>query len=217
MTTNLTYDGIDPFEDPVDRLLAQIALEVFTVRPSLHNQVGGRYEAVRRKLESTPEFENAIEHFYRSVSMAIDATISTRGTDDEYDLDIVAHVLFSPNVAIVNFGIARARALRLSRLGREASDPLRHSRSCRQNASRHYSRISCLKRGRAREFITHAKGPHASQEDRFVDMNAFGFAGWYRQRTPIEFRLAESFDRHWRSLGGQIALDEAQVDADPRP
>ena len=48
-------------------------------------------------------------------------------------------------------------------------------------------------------------------------MNAFGFAGWYRQRTPIEFRLAESFDRHWRSLGGQIALDEAQVDKIPDP
>ena len=48
-------------------------------------------------------------------------------------------------------------------------------------------------------------------------MNAFGFAGWYRQRTPIEFRLAESFDRHWRSLGGQIALDEAQVDEIPDP
>lgn len=28
MTTNLTYDGLDPFEDPVDRLLAQIALEL---------------------------------------------------------------------------------------------------------------------------------------------------------------------------------------------
>src|SRR3984957_7334989 len=39
----------------------------------------------------------------------------------------------------------------------------------------------------------------------------------YRQRTPIEFRLAESFDRHWRSLGGQIALDEAQVDEIPDP
>ena len=91
MTTNLTDDGLDPFEDPVDRLLAQIALEL-QLPPSLHDQVGGRYEAVRRKLESTPEFENAIEHFYPQGSMAIDATISTRGTDDEYDLDIVAQL-----------------------------------------------------------------------------------------------------------------------------
>src|ERR1700683_2285249 len=63
MNAEPTYDGLDPFEDPVDRLLAQIALEL-QLPQTLHDQVGGRYEAVRRKLESTPEFENAIEPFY---------------------------------------------------------------------------------------------------------------------------------------------------------
>ena len=28
-------------------------------------------------------------------------------------------------------------------------------------------------------FITHAKGPRHSVDDRFVDMNAYGFAQWY--------------------------------------
>ncbi|MFX5697171.1 hypothetical protein ABTE35_19000, partial [Acinetobacter baumannii] len=51
-----------------------------------------RYEAVRRHLEATTAFFDQIEHFYPQGSMAIDATISTRGTDDEYDLDIVSQL-----------------------------------------------------------------------------------------------------------------------------
>ena len=36
--------------------------------------------------------EGRVACFYPQGSMAIDATISTRGTDDEYDLDIVAEI-----------------------------------------------------------------------------------------------------------------------------
>jgi hypothetical protein len=72
-------------------LLAQIALEL-QLPPSLHDQVDDRHAAVRRKLEKTAEFDGLIEHFYPQGSMAIDATISTRGTDDEYDLDIVTQL-----------------------------------------------------------------------------------------------------------------------------
>ena len=218
MTTNLTYDGLDPFEDPVDRLLAQIALEL-QLPPSLHDQVGGRYEAVRRKLESTPEFENAIEHFYPQGSMAIDATISTHGTDDEYDLDIVAQLggrfrRMSPLSILVELECALSD-YPVSAVKRQTRCvTLYYADKMHLDITPGFRASSGAER---ESLITHAKGPHASQEDRFVDMNAFGFAGWYRQRTPIEFRLAESFDRHWRSLGGQIALDEAQVDEIPDP
>jgi hypothetical protein len=91
MSTTLTYDGLDPFEDPLDRLLAQIAIEL-QLPPSLFDQAGDRYAAVRRSLEGTSAFAQLIEHFYPQGSMAIDATISIRGTDDEYDLDIVAQL-----------------------------------------------------------------------------------------------------------------------------
>ena len=60
--------------------------------PSLHDKAKSRYEAVRRHLEGTAAFFDQIEHFYPQGSMAIDATISTRGTDDEYDLDIVSQL-----------------------------------------------------------------------------------------------------------------------------
>jgi hypothetical protein len=91
MTTPPTFDGLNPFDDPVDRILAEIALSL-QLPPSLRRQVDGRYEAVRSHLEGTEVFSGAIEYFYPQGSMAIDATISTRGTDDEYDLDIVSQL-----------------------------------------------------------------------------------------------------------------------------
>ncbi len=85
------FTGIDPFLDPVDRILAQIAFNI-QLPPSLHAKAVSRYEAVRRHLEATTFFADGIEHFYPQGSMAIDATISTRGTDDEYDIDIIAQL-----------------------------------------------------------------------------------------------------------------------------
>jgi len=87
----LAPTGLNPFDDPIDRILAEIALSV-QLPPSLHDKAKSRYEAVRRHLETTTAFFDQIEHFYPQGSMAIDATISTRGTDDEYDLDIVSQL-----------------------------------------------------------------------------------------------------------------------------
>lgn len=58
----------------------------------MHDKAGSRYEAVRNWLEGTTAFAGHIEHFYPQGSMAIDVMISTRGTDDEFDLDLVAQL-----------------------------------------------------------------------------------------------------------------------------
>ena len=47
---------------------------------------------MREHLEAHTDFKDQIEWFYPQGSMAIDATISTRGTDDEYDLDVVSQL-----------------------------------------------------------------------------------------------------------------------------
>ena len=74
-----------------------------------------RYEAVRNFLSAeTCAFKDQIEHFYPQGSMAIDATISSRGTDDEYDIDIIAQLgsayrskspLFTVCVIVINGGV----------------------------------------------------------------------------------------------------------------
>jgi hypothetical protein len=63
--------------------------------------------------------------------------------------------------------------------------------------------------------ITHAKGPHRSANDRFVDMNAYGFAQWYASRTPVELRMAKEFHRRWLDHAGLAARADADVDDVP--
>jgi len=63
--------------------------------------------------------------------------------------------------------------------------------------------------------ITHAKGPRRSADDRFVDMNAYGFAQWYASRTPLELRMAKEFHRRWLDYAGLAARADADVDDVP--
>ena len=82
----------DPFADPLDAVLAEIAVSI-QLPPGLHAKAVDRYEAVRRYIErpGSPLF-GRVACFYPQGSMAIDATISTRGTDDEYDIDIICEI-----------------------------------------------------------------------------------------------------------------------------
>jgi len=82
----------DPFADPLDAVLAELAINI-QLPPGLHAKAVDRYEAVRRYVERPGSpLEGRVSCFYPQGSMAIDATTSTRGTDDEYDLDIVAEI-----------------------------------------------------------------------------------------------------------------------------
>ena len=65
-------------------------------------------------------------------------------------------------------------------------------------------RLALRKRGSPERdsFITHAKGPNVSADDRFVDMNAYGFAKWYIGRTPFEYRLAKAYHDRWLESAG---------------
>jgi len=207
--------GLNPFDNPLDRILAEIALSI-QLPPSLHDQAKGRYEAVRRHLEATTAFQDQIEHFYPQGSMAIDATISTRGTDDEYDLDIVTQlgvrfrrlppleILLALEAALSDYPVQKV--LRQTRCV-----TLFYADKMHLDVTPALRLYGTLDR---ESHITHAKGPRPSADDRLVDMNAYGFAGWYRDLTPIELRLAKAFQRRWLEQAGRLRAD-ADVDDVP--
>lgn len=210
------YTDLDPFQDPIDSLLAEIALSV-QLPPSLHAKTQGRFKAVREYLEAHPGFQGQIEWFYPQGSMAIDATISARGTDDEYDLDVVAQLgsRFRA-MAPLDILLALERAL----IGYPVAGIKRQTRCVTiPYADRMHIDITPALRengGPDRQSrITHAKGPRTSTDDRFVDMNAFGFADWYRSRTPTEVPFARSFHRRWLDHGGMEIRATAEVDDVP--
>jgi hypothetical protein len=92
-----TIGVADPFLHLLDAILADIAIAV-QLPPGLHAKTCDRYEAVRdyAERESSP-LRGRIVRFYPQGSMAIDATTSIRGTDHEFDLDIVAALDIEPD------------------------------------------------------------------------------------------------------------------------
>ena len=167
MNTQFALTGLNPFDDPLDRILAEIALSI-QLPPSLHDKAKARYEAVRRHLEGQDAFRDQIEHFYPQGSMAIDATISTRGTDDEYDLDIVSQlggrfrlmepleILIELEAALVDYPVQRV--LRQTRCV-----TLFYADKMHLDVTPALRIYGTLDR---ESHITHAKGPHRSADDR---------------------------------------------------
>lgn len=216
MNAPFLNQGRNPFDDPVDRILAEIAMSS-QLPPSLHKKAGGRYGAVRSYLEADPAFKDQIEHFYPQGSMAIDATISNRSTDDEYDLDIVSQlggrframsplaILLALELALKDYPVQKVvrqtRCVTLYYADRMHLDIT--------PALRVYNTLD------RESFITHAKGPTPSVDDTLVDMNAYGFGCWYRDRTPLEYRLAKAFHDRWVGLEAGEMRADAEVDEVP--
>lgn len=190
--------GVNPFLDPTDRYLAEVA---FTVQlpPSLHAKADSRYAATRRHLEASTIFADGIEHFYPQGSMAIDATISTRGTDDEYDIDIIAQ-LSGRYRHLGPLGVLKALEAALEDY--PVQEVIRQTRCVTLvYGDRMHLDISPAFRDTGTpercSHIMHAKGPTRSYEDLEVPTNAYGFAEWYKVRTPVELAVQEAFRRKW--------------------
>ena len=217
MSTFTTNLGINPFDNPLDRILAEIAFSI-QLPPSLHQKAIERYEAVQRFLDSpATSFEGLIEYFYPQGSMAIDATISTRGTDDEFDLDIVLQLggrfrSMQPldihkelEAALRGYhGIKVVRQTRCVTLYYKDGMHLDITPSVRELAT-----------PERQSHIMHAKGPSASARDHPVAMNAYGFANWYNLRTPLERRVHDAFARRWHDFETARIRANAEVDDVP--
>jgi hypothetical protein len=206
----------NPFATALDRLLAEIAFSV-QLPPSLHRKATSRYKAVREFLEGTENFEDQIEHFYPQGSMAIDATITNRGTDDEYDIDIVAQLggrflSMTPNEILDDLfnaldgyrGLKVVRQTRCVTIYYADGMHLDITPALRDQGTTERQSV-----------ITHAKGPDAREDDDFVPMNAYGFVSWFQGRTPLELKVVAEFDRRWRSFEASHYRADADIEEVP--
>jgi hypothetical protein len=207
----------DPFLHPLDAILADIAIAV-QLPPGLHAKGAGRYEAVRTyaEREGSP-LQGRVLRFYPQGSMAIDATTSTRGTDDEYDLDIVATLDVEPDAA----PDAVLDLLYRSIEGYPTSQKVERQTRCvtvRYADQMHLdiTPSSRLPHGAEREsHIFHANPADPARLHFHVPMNAYGFGLWYQGRTPQELRFAHAFDERLRKAYDYEILKDAEVDEVP--
>ncbi|WP_296710979.1 nucleotidyltransferase [Rhodoblastus sp.] len=209
----------DPFLNPLDAILADVAVNL-QLPPSFHDKATERYEAVRTYAERDGSpLKGHILRFYPQGSMAIDATISTRGTDDEFDIDIVAELnvahMADPNWALDQL----AEALR----GYPTSKRIERQTRCvtvRYADGMHLDVTPAVRLPYTAEresHIFHAHPEKAASEHYHVPMNAYGFVEWYRQRTPIEDRFAKAFNRRLFEAYGIMIKAAAEVDEVPDP
>ena len=209
-------EGVDPFLSPLDAILADIAVNV-QLPPSLHDKATDRYDAVRKYAERDGSpLKGRITRFYPQGSMAIDATISTRGTDDEYDIDIVAELDVDPMAdpkAIID---EVAEALEGYPTGKSVERQTRCV-TVRYADGMHLdvTPASRLPRSQEREsHIFHAHPDKPRSQHFQVPMNAHGFVEWYRLRTPLEDRFAKAYNRRLFEAYGMIKA-AAEVDEVP--
>lgn len=207
----------DPFSDPLEALLADIAINL-QLPPGLHGLAIDRYEAIRdyAEREGSP-LEDKILRFYAQGSMAIDATISTRGTDDEYDLDIVAELNIAPDTPPHEALDLLARSLAGYPVARKVERQTRCI-TIRYADKMHVdvTPASRLPAGNERDsHIFHAKEGEPASKHLHVPMNAWGFGHWYGLQTPIEPDFAKSFRQRLIEARGGTITETADVDDVP--
>lgn len=196
----------DPFADPLDAVLAEIAISI-QLPPGLHAKAVDRYEAVRRYIERPGSpLHGRVACFYPQGSMRIDATISTRGTDDEYDIDIVAEIEGrddGPEALLDDLEAALE--------GYPVTQIVRQTRCVTlYYADGMHLDVTPARRTAPKEkegVIAHAKKGAGAPPARYVPMNAFGFGEWYTARTPVEERFAKALNRRLYEQAGVVFAD----------
>ncbi len=210
-------EPLNPLIHPLDAILADIAINC-QLPPSLFSKAVDRYEAVRAHIERPGSpLEGKVACFYPQGSMGIDATISIRGTDDEYDLDIVAELeipdAVTPEQALdilekaledypVTKVIRQTRCVTLKYADRMHLDitPSRRLRTLKERES----------------VIFHSKKGSSRNEQLLVPANSFAFVNWYRMRTPLERRFAYEFNRRLYDHAGIEFRADAEVHDVPK-
>ncbi len=203
----------DPFADPLDAVLAEIAVNI-QLPPGLHEKAVERYKAVCRYIDRNGSpLEGRVLSLYPQGSMAIDATTSTRGTDDEYDIDAVAEIVG---------GDEKPKGL-LDLLERAlAGYPVSRIERKTRCITLYYTDgmhldVTPARRVAAKEKqseIPHAKQGEDASEHRYVPMNAYGFCTWYNDRTPTERRFALALNKRLYENAG-VAFAAAEVEDVP--
>lgn len=191
-----TPGTFDPFAKTLDALLADIAIRV-QLPPGLHFEACKRYTAVREHLaRPASPLAGLIVQLYPQGSMAIDATTSTRGTDDEYDLDAVVEldvglevppdkVLTLLHTALIDYPVKRVtRQTRCVTLTYADGMHIDVTPARRRQGTPDFESV-----------IFHANPGQPSYQHCDVPMNAYGFASWYRERTPPEQTFAAAYNQ----------------------
>ena len=199
----------------VDVLLADIAIRL-QLSQAAHARAVARYEAIAKWIERTGSpLAGRVESFYPQGSMAIGATITSRVTNDEYDLDIVVQV-HVPGWSTKALLDALYESIRGEPRSRYYHMVKRRPRCVTVSFSdMHLDLIPMERRPDTREresdlFVDQPGGPSGRSV-----VNSFGFGEWFNRRTADAGTFGMLFAE--RASTYEDAMAVARADADPVP
>lgn len=207
-----------PLSEPVDLLLADIAIHI-QLSATDFRKMEERYKTLGDYIDRPGSLlRGRVQLVYPQGSIAIGATVASRLTNDEHDVDFIAQLQLSPDTA-------PEKVLDLlfhSICGEEGS--LYFGKVERRNrcvtvhyADKMHADITPMIRvvGPEREsFLFHNK-PNAPEEDQVLIANPFGFAEWFKETTSVDKEFAEIFAMRAGRYEGRILNMRAESEEIP--
>lgn len=209
--------SLSSFSNIEDLLLADLAIRI-QLNPTNYRKVVERYKTLNEHLEreSSP-LAGIVALLYPQGSVSIGATIASRLTTDEFDVDVVVQLLIALLSDPAEVLDTLYKAIRGERGSRYYDCTVRRSRCVTVNYAdgMHVDftpMVRCL-RGQERESILfhhQQETPHDPGYHRIA--NPYGFAEWFRINTPQEVRFADEYAALAKSYA---TFDSAHQDAIP--
>ena len=212
----------NPFNDPLDRILAEIAIRI-QLPPSRYELACQRYRSVAEFAERPGSpLKDRITRFYPQGSMAIGTTIVTRGTEQDFDIDIVAELdlpLGSDPAKVLD---ALYRAIAGERGSRYFNMVKRRTRciTVYYEDGMHLDITPVIRRFDRAERTSdlfHDDPDKPSEPPVTLLMNAWGFAQVFKERTADTTSFAESYSRSSWAWDTQSKAETEEVDPQEDP
>ncbi len=214
--------NITPAHDLVDLLLAEVAVKV-QLPPSRFAVAEQRYHTLSEWVDRADSpLRGLVSRVYAQGSMAIGATIASCLRDDEYDVDALVELslprLTHPrDVLDLLYDAVRGEP------GSRYYDVTTRCTRCVQVQYADGMHVDITPTIRLEErleregYIFHAKVEEPESSDKRITANPFGFAVWFKERTPAEYDFALNFAEKSLAYDRAHFLEAAETEPVPSP
>ena len=220
--TRRSYPNRQPLTEPVDLLLADVAIRVQLSRTDYGKAVE-RYQAINAWIErDDSRLKDRVQLFYPQGSMAIGATIASRLRTDEYDIDVVAQLDLPCDISPKDALGLLFEAIRGEPGSRYYRMAKRRTRCITVNYAdeMHLDVTPSVRVGGTpeRQSIIFHHRAEAPQEPCYrLIANPYGFAEWFRQNTPNDQAFADIFEQRAWEYEKTLRILAEKAESEPVP
>ncbi len=206
--------------DPTDALLADMAIRVQLSRTD-YNKAVSRYRTINDWIERDGSpLKDRVELLYPQGSMAIGATIASKLNNDEFDIDVIAHLNLQGRVLPRQPLDLLYEAIHGEPGSRYYGMAKRRTRCVTVNYSddMHIDVTPVLRMQGTPErqsWIFHHSPEAPRETGRSLVANPYGFAEWFKDNTPPDHAFADIFEERTSEYEKFLMLEKAVSDPVP--